>query len=347
VANDKRVQLMRGSDSPQASGPPSAFSRLSGLHLSNDPETNKRLILAGIGFLLVFYAYFVSKTCEQRAVPVSVFGWLAGYWFTGEDYAHGPFAPLVSLGLGIWIWKKKLRSVPMRTSWVGLGTVVLAVLIYWVGAKAANPRLLAGSLVVLVFGLVLYLAGWRWARALWFPCAFLLFMIPVNFLDERLAFPLRMFATTLSTGFLNLFGMDVYQNGTSIISRLGRFQPLGVEDPCSGIRSMVALMALTSLYGFVTMDKTWKKWLLFFSSIPLAVLGNLARITTIAFVAQGFGQDLAMRIYHDYSGYIFFSLAILCMIGLGASLNVHYRELIHRWTREEVPLPVPPRRTAK
>ena len=155
-----------------------------------------------------------------------------------------------------------------------------------------------------------------------------------------------MFATTVSTATLNFFGMDVYQVGTSIISRLGRFQPLGVEDPCSGIRSMVALMALTSLYGYVTMDRVWKKWLLFFSSIPLAVLGNLARITTIAFVAQGFGQELAMRIYHDYTGYIFFSLAILCMIGLGASLNVHYRELIYRWTQEQVPVPTPPRRRA-
>ena len=106
-------------------------------------------------------------------------------------------------------------------------------------------------------------------------------------------------------------------------------------------------MALTSLYGYVTMDRSWKKWLLFLSSIPLAVLGNLARITTVALVAQGFGQDWAMKIYHDYSGYIVFSLAILCMIALGASLNLHYRELIYRWTQEEVPIPVPPRRPAK
>jgi exosortase len=338
---------MNGSDSQQGSGPRTVFSGLRNLRFSDDPDTNRRLILAGIGILLIFYAYFVSKTCEVRAVPCSVFRWLREYWFTGEDYAHGPFAPLVSVGLGIWIWKRTLRQVSMQTSWVGLGIVIAAVTIYWIGAKAANPRLLAGSLVVLVFGLVLYLTGWQWAKALWFPCAFLLFMIPVNFLDEQVAFPLRMFATSVSTGVLNLFGMDVYQDGTSIVSRPGRFQPLGIEDPCSGIRSMVALMALTSLYGYVTMDKTWKKWLLFVSSMPLAVLGNLARITTIAFVAQGFGQDLAMRIYHDYSGYIFFCLAILCMIGLGASLNVHYRELIYRWTQEQVPIPVRPRRAAK
>ena len=103
-------------------------------------------------------------------------------------------------------------------------------------------------------------------------------------------------------------------------------------------------MALTSLYGYITMDQAWKKWALFLSSIPLAVIGNLARITTVALVAQGFGQDWAMKIYHDYSGYIVFSLAILCMIGLGAMLNIHYRELVHRWTQEDVRPPRPARK---
>jgi exosortase len=120
-----------------------------------------------------------------------------------------------------------------------------------------------------------------------------------------------------------------------------------VADPCSGIRSLVALMALTSLYGYVTMDSAWKKWLLFFASIPLAVIGNLARITTVALVAQGFGQEFAMKIYHDYSSYIVFSLAILCMIALGAALNLHYREIIYRWTQEEVDVPIRPPRAAK
>jgi exosortase len=144
-----------------------------------------------------------------------------------------------------------------------------------------------------------------------------------------------------------MFGLEVYQQGTGIYSKMRLFKPLDVADPCSGIRSLVALMALTALYGYVTMNKTWKKWTLFSSSIPLAVIGNLARITTIAFVAQGFGSDLAMHIYHDYSGYIVFSLAILCMIGLGALMNFHYREIIHYWIKEEVDIPRPPAKAHK
>ena len=77
--------------------------------------------------------------------------------------------------------------------------------------------------------------------------------------------------------------------------------------------------------------------MLFLSSVPLAVLGNLARITTVALVAQGFGYDPAMKIYHEFSGYIVFSLAILCMLGLGTILNIHYRELLDHWLQEEAP----------
>ena len=284
---------------------------------------------------IIFYAYFISKTCETSLRPLSLFEWLWRYWGRGADYAHGYVVPVVAVGLFIWKWRTTLQSVPLSTSNSGLIVILAGMTIYWMGVRAANPRLVAGSLEVLIFGLILYLAGWGWAKELWFPCAFLFFMIPLNFL-EQYTFPLRVFAAQASTLLLNLLGVNVYREGTGIYSTLNRFQPLEVADPCSGIRSLMALMALTSLYGYVTMDHSWKKWVLFLASIPLAVVGNLARITTVALVAQGFGQDWAMTIYHDYSGYIVFSLAILCMIGLGAVLNIHYREVIHRWTQEDV-----------
>jgi len=315
-----------------------------------DPATRNRLIVAGVGLAFFIYAYFIAHTCllgTTGSPSTSMFGWLWAFWKLGADYAHGYVVPFVSVGFGVWLWKRHLQSEPMVADTRGMSVVALALVLYWVGAKATNPRILAISMVLLVFGTIWYLAGWKWAKTLWFPCAFMLFMIPLNFLEEQVAFPLRMFVTTFSVKILNLFGMDVVQQGTAIFSVNRHFEPLDVADPCSGIRSLVALMALTALYGYITMDRGWKKWLLFASSIPLAVLGNLARITTIAFVAQGFGQDLATTIYHDYSGYIVFSLAILCMLALGTTLNIHYRELIYRWTQEEVALPRPPSRPAK
>lgn len=308
------------------------------------PTDWRRLTLIGLVLLLVFYAYGISKTCPVGIEPTSVLGWLFRYWGRGGEYAHGYVVPIIAAGLFVWLWRRRLVGVPLNSAKVGLAVIVLAALLYWLGVRGANPRVVATSLVVLIFGLVLYVGGVGWARVLWFPCVFLVFMIPLNFLEPYVSFPLRIFVADLSSGFLKLLGLDVYQNGTGIFSRSGRFAPLDVADPCSGIRSLVALMALTSLYGYITMDKGWKKWVLFASSIPLAVVGNIARITTVALVAQGFGSDWAMKIYHDYSGYIVFSLAIVSMVVLGVMLNLQYREILHRWAHEEVPRPVPVRR---
>jgi exosortase len=323
-------------------GLPDATNGVRPVSFPSDPEERRRWILVGVVGAIVFYAYFISKTCASGVHPLSLFGWLQVYW-KGEDYSYGPVVPMVAAGLFVWKWRKKLHALPLSTATSGLAVILAGVTIYWIGVKAANPRLVAGSLEVLIFGLILYFAGWEWAKELWFPCVFLFFMIPVNFLDQY-GFQLRIFVAQISTSLLNVLGLDVYREGTGIYSTAKRFLPLEVADPCSGIRSLMALMALTSLYGYVTMDQSWKKWVLFVSSVPLAVVGNLARITTVALVAQGFGQDGAMKIYHDYSGYIVFSLAILCMIGLGAMLNIHYREVVHRWTQEDVRPPRPVRK---
>jgi exosortase len=308
-------------------------------------ERTRQWVLFALVAGLVVYAYAILKTCVVGITPVSLLNWLLAYWSRGGDYAHGYVVPVVAAGIFFWKWRTVLHALPPVVTTSGLVGVVVAVLAFYVGVKAQNPRAVAGSLVIMTFGLVHYFGGWQWAKQLWFPCVFLLFMIPVTFLEQPLAFPLRMFVAKLSVWILNVLGLDVLQDGTAIRSAQGRFQPLDVANPCSGIRSLVALMALTSLYGYVTMDRGWKKWILFLSSIPLAVLGNLARISTVALVAQGFGQDIAMKVYHEYSGYIVFSLAILCMLALGAALNLHYRDWIHHWMQEEeIPQPVAPTR---
>ena len=104
-----------------------------------------------------------------------------------------------------------------------------------------------------------------------------------------------------------------------------------VADPCSGIKSLLAMTALTAVYAYFTQKTWWKKWLLFLSSIPLAIVGNVARITTVSFVAEAFGEKLALGLYHDYSGYVVFSVAIGLMIGLGSLLNLNFMELRERW----------------
>ena len=309
------------------------------------PEDRRRLILGGAAAAFILYAYCIARTCLlgiTGSPPTSLLGWLLAFWNSDPEYAHGYLVPLITAGLCVWKWRIRLHVVPLGSSAIGLWLVVAAIFLYWIGVRGTVACITAGSLIVLLFGVILYLAGWQWAKELWFPCVFLIFMIPLNFLDP-LSLRLRMFVAETATGLLSTFGMAVYRVGTRICSSTHLFADLDVADPCSGLRSLVALMALASLYGYVTMDKGWKKWALFFASIPLAIIGNLARITTVALVAQGFGEDVAMKVYHDYSGYIVFSLAILCMIAFGALLNLNFKQIIYRWTQEEVATPRPPK----
>jgi exosortase len=104
-----------------------------------------------------------------------------------------------------------------------------------------------------------------------------------------------------------------------------------VADPCSGLRSIMALTALTAVYAYLTQRTLLKKWLLFMASIPLAIIGNIARVTTIALMAEAFGQEVATGLYHDYSGFIFFPVSLGLMILLGSFLNSDPKEVWFRW----------------
>lgn len=185
------------------------------------------------------------------------------------------------------------------------------------------------SLMLLIWGIPFYLFGWRIAKNLIFPCSYLAFCIPLNFLDV-VAFPLRLFSTKFAVGLLNGFGIEAGRQGTAILIPS---MPTGMDvaDPCSGLRSLLAMTALTAVYAYFTQKTFIKKWILFLASIPLAVIGNIARIVTIAFVAEALGAKPALGLYHDYSGYILFAAAITAMVVVGGLLNLGPREMVRKW----------------
>ncbi len=127
------------------------------------------------------------------------------------------------------------------------------------------------------------------------------------------------------------FENPAIRNGTAIYSAAGGGFNFDVADPCSGLRSLVVMTALTAPYAYFTQKTTFKIWALFLLSIPLAMLANTTRIVTIALVAQAFGQDRAMALYHDYSGYLVFVVATLLMVSAGAMLNINYKEMLIKW----------------
>ncbi|MCZ7592054.1 MAG: exosortase/archaeosortase family protein [Kiritimatiellae bacterium] len=294
------------------------------------------LIRIGLGSLMVALIFvlfhFQGNTTDVRAFGRSALVWMMDRWNDKDatgDYSHGWLIPFVTIGI-LWYKRRELAAAPKEISRVGLALVITALLMHWLGAKAQQTRFSLFGLVLLIWAIPFYFYGWKTAKLLIFPCSYLIFCIPLNFLDS-LTFPLRIFATTISTAMLNGLGIAAERSGSAIYSMAAGGFSFDVADPCSGIRSLLALTALTAVYAYFTQKTLIRKWLLFLSAIPLAIAGNIARIVVVGIVAEAFGEKLAMGLFHDYSGYVVFSVAIGLMLGVGSLLNTNLQEVRERW----------------
>jgi exosortase len=229
-----------------------------------------------------------------------------------------------------WALRRHLVGRDEPPTVTGPAIVVVAMGIYYLGIKSVQPRLVVISGIVLLYGLALSFRGRDVFRRVFFPISFLFLMVPLNFLDNTVGFPLRMFVARAATFVLNAIGIEAVQRGSGIISNVFSFD---VADPCSGIRSLMALTTVTAAYAYVTQHVAWKRWILFMSAMPLAVLGNLARVISIALVAQVYGQEMATKVYHDWSGFILFPVALGAMVLIGVLMNFPYHRIFETWLK--------------
>ena len=170
-------------------------------------------------------------------------------------------------------------NCPYKGSRQGYGVLVAGLLLYVLGYLAENYYIGIVALQVVYAGLIVLFLGWRFMRELFFPWAFLLFMWPYGFFED-IAFELRMLMSSLSHHVLLLMGVANVLNGTAIVSPPGQTPPFGIDiaDPCSGIRSLFALVMVAALAAFVLFRHAWQKAIIVAASIPLVIVGNLVRI---------------------------------------------------------------------
>ncbi|MBM4149548.1 MAG: exosortase/archaeosortase family protein [Lentisphaerae bacterium] len=269
------------------------------------------------GALLAVLFGFLGNAQEADRAGRSAVLWMVRRWSGGGgDLSHGWLIPLVS-GYLVWRDRAKLASTPKRASGVGLILVAALLLLHWGGVRVQQTRLSLLSLAGLTWAIPLSLYGAGVARLLVFPCAYLLFCIPLSFLNE-VSLPLRLVAGAMSVWTLNGLGIPAVRSGTAIFAQ-GPADTLSfdVADACSGLRSLLAMMALTAIYAHLTQRNAARKWTLFVASLPIAVVANVFRITAVAVVARLFGQESGLKLYHDYSGFLVFGAAVLMMAAAG------------------------------
>ena len=272
------------------------------------------LLGAVLVVLTIFYTAIPLFTEANRQL-ITPLAWIRGAWNPESHYEHGPLVPLIILFL-VWTALPKLRGVEPRPSWVGLVPLLFGVVLYLLGVRALQPRITWGGLPFILWGGVLYAAGWRAARVLLFPIACVFFMIPVPGIDQTTV-KMQVLATQAAAAICNFIGIKMVASGVTLRALDDRFQFQVIGD-CSGINSLMAITLMTAVFAHLTQDRFWKKLVLFASSVPVAIIGNLARLTSIMIVAKCFGQGAANG-FHEISAYVVsfpFAFGSLCLINL-------------------------------
>jgi exosortase len=262
-------------------------------------------ILLLVGVLLVLYA------------PV-----LAGLmvnWYQDPDYSHGFFVPLVS-GYLIWRKRNELARLPQRPSFYGFLVVLCSLALLLLGSLGAELFLTRIAFLGTLTGLIIYFFGWGTLHAVSFPLSFLLLMIPLPVLVyNEIVFPLQFVASSFATAVLDTLNVfPVLREGNILVLPYHRIE---VVEACSGIRSLMSLIALAMGYGYFAERSRYVRIMLVLAMIPLAVVSNGFRVVGTALLTYYWGPQAADGFLHSFSGWVIFMVAATLLLMLHAMIK--------------------------
>jgi exosortase D (VPLPA-CTERM-specific) len=229
------------------------------------------------------------------------------------NFQHGIFVPIFAAFV-IWQDRERLRAIPSSPSWAGLVLVAFSMITLILGQWGAENFLSRVSLLILLAGLIILFQGWTFFRAVLFPWAFLILMIPIpNLIIQQVNFPLQLVASRLATNLLQLVGVPVFREGNLI--QLAAM-PLDVAEACSGIRSLLSLVTLSIIYGYLLESRMWVRVVLTVLAVPIAVVANSFRIFGTGLLVQAGHPDAAEGFYHALSGVLIFAVALTLLFAV-------------------------------
>jgi len=267
------------------------------------------VVLRPGGWLLLFLSIWLYHVILFR---------LAVQWWTDPDFSHGFFVPAFALFV-LWQDRHRLASIQPAPSWSGLPIVVfsLAMLVFGVlGVELFTSR---SSLLALVAGLIILFRGWPLFRAVLFPWAFCFLMIPLPaIILQRITFPLQLFASSLATSCIQAVGIPAVRIGNLI--KLPHIT-LEVGAACSGLRSLVSLITLAIIYGYLMENRNRVRVALAMAAVPIAIAANVFRIFVTGVLAERWDPDKAMGFFHEFQGWLVFVVSLLLLFALHRLIN--------------------------
>lgn len=232
-------------------------------------------------------------------------------WQTSETYAHG----WVILPISLWlIWRQRdcLLSIQPRFNPLGLGVMAVAASL-WVAADIVGAQVVQHfTLVLMTVATVLTVLGWQATRQLSFPLAFLVFAVPFG---EVLIPTLMEITAVFAVTAVKLSGIPVFREGMFFALPSGDFE---VAVACSGIRYLIASMALGTLYAYLSFRSLKKRLLFILLAAVVPIVANGLRAYMIVMLAHLSDMKLAVGIDHFVYGWVFFGLVMFALFMLGA-----------------------------
>ena len=245
--------------------------------------------------------------------------WMWDRWFARDSYySHGILIPFVS-GFLVWQMRDELAAIkPRRSPW-GMPLIITGLCVHLMSSLLRVYFTSGFSMPVVLSGLVLFFYGSKTLKKITFPVAFLIFMIPVPLVViTNISFKMKIFAAQIATAALNSMGLEAVRSG-SVLKMQHTY--VVVDDICSGLRSLISLTALGSIFAWWMKGPMPKRILLFCSTIPIAIATNVLRIVFLSFVSEVWGSQYATGFVHDFSGFMVFALAFVLLYAVGKVLE--------------------------
>ena len=256
-----------------------------------------------------FAAWVLTAAVLYGAVLVK----LVRQWAADESYSHGFVVLPIALFL-VWQQRDRLRRTAISPSNAGLAVIACSLAVYVLGSLGAELFLTRVSLIGVIAGTVLYVFGWQQFRVVGFPLGFLLFMIPLpTIVFDRVAVSLQLLASQIGEQLLQLANVPVLRDGN--VLTLATIT-LEVNDACSGIRSLMALLCVATLIGRYSDSTPLQRWSIALAAIPIAIALNGVRIAATGIAASRFGPVVASGAIHAAAGWIVFVAALGVVWGL-------------------------------
>jgi exosortase len=280
---------------------------------SASSRTTLYTVLACAGVLLFFYLG-ISGYGPGRLQ--SLFEVLYDSWNEETRYEHGPFYPIIIIGLFIYRWKDIRNSVG-RGETRGLALVALGILFYLLAHRVIQWRVGMGALPFMLHGAVWYLWGRKTALITAFPIYYIWLSVPLPDVQQATV-PMQNLSIKISQSICGLLGVDTIAEGSKISPVDKSWKEFEIAESCSGIRSLMALLMISSAWAYATSGISLaKRAMLLLSALPLAIIGNGLRVSSIFLIAHYGSEEFARKTWHDNSGLLlFYPISLISMMAL-------------------------------